>query len=257
MRRIIFAAALAMLPLLVVSAAHAEGTSIATAQAVAFGQQEFGNTINGRLWENTNCEEGKRKENESYWALSLVVGDELTIDWEAQQPQTKLELFPIGTTDFNLGKTAPLVQQGLSSNNKNELKYTDSTVGGAMPLIIHNASCEGTNGPGPYSFVVYVLHAVRVYLPRLSTLRPSGAMTVSVRNPEGGNPPGSPLAVELQLAGGSGWRTIGSGTTSGTSAVVHFKVPSALRHRRATLRALVHGHEYQPATSAHLKVRTL
>jgi hypothetical protein len=256
MRRIILAAAIAVGPLLVVSSAHADGTSIATAQAVALGQQEFGNTINGRLWENNNCEEGRRKENESYWALGLVVGDELIIDWEAQQPQTKLELFPIGTTDFNLGKVAPLVQQGLSSNNKNELKYTDSTVSGSMPLIIHNASCEGTNGPGPYSFAVYVLHAVGVFLPRLSSLRASGAMIVSVRNPEGGNPPGAALSVELQLAGHDGWRTIGTGTTSGTSAVVHFKVPSVLRHRRATLRALVHGHEYKPATSVHLKVRT-
>ncbi len=243
MRRML-AAAIAIVPLIVVSPARGEGTSIATAQAVVFGQQEFGNTTNGRLWENENCEEGKRKENESYWALSLVVGDELTVDWEAQQPQTKLELFPIGTTDFNLGKTAPVVQQGLNSNNKNELKYTDSKVGGSMPLIIHNASCEGTNGPGPYNFVVYVLHAVHVFLPRVSIVRPSGAMTVSVRNLEGGNPPGAAaLTVELQLAGPDGWRTIGTGTTNGTSSIVHFRIPRFLRHRRATLRALVHGHE--------------
>jgi hypothetical protein len=256
MRRML-AAAIAVAPLIAVSPAHAEGTSIATAEAVAFGQQEFGNTINGRLWENNNCNEGKRKENESYWALGLVVGDELTIDWEAQQPQTKLELFPIGTTDFNLGKTTPLAQQGLSNNNKNELKYTDSTVSGAMPLIIHNASCEGTNGPGPYSFVVNVLHAVTVFLPRLSVVRSSGAMTVSVRSLEGNNPPGAALTVELQLAGRGGWRTIGRGTTSGTSVLVHFRVPGLLRHRRATLRALAHGHEYKPATSRHVKVRTL
>ena len=114
MRRML-AVAITIVPFIVVSPAHGEGTSIATAQAVVFGQQEFGNTINGRLWENGNCDEGKRKENESYWTLSLVAGDELAIDWEAQQPQTKLELFPIGTTDFSLGKAAPLVQQGLAA----------------------------------------------------------------------------------------------------------------------------------------------
>jgi hypothetical protein len=256
MRRML-AAAITLVPLIAASPAHGEGTSIATAQAVAFSQQEFGNTTNGRLWENGNCEEGKRKENESYWALSLVVGDELDIDWEAQQPQTKLELFPIGTTDFNLGKTAPLVQRGLNSNNKNELKYTDSTVGGSMPLIVHNASCEGTNGPGPYSFAVYVLHTVHAFLPRVSVVRLSGAMTVSVRNLEGGNPPGGALTVELQLAGPGGWRTIGTGTTSGASSIVHFSVPRRLRHRQTGLRALVHGHEYKSATSTQMKVRTL
>jgi hypothetical protein len=53
---------------------YADGSSIGTASAVAFGQQEFGNTITGRKWENENCDEGKRQEYESYWSLAVVVG---------------------------------------------------------------------------------------------------------------------------------------------------------------------------------------
>ena len=82
-------------------------------------------------------------------------------------------------------------------------------------------------------------------------------MTVSVRNLEGGNPPGEAPTVELQMAASGGWRTVGTGIASGTSAIVHFRVPRLLRHRRATLRALVHGHEYKPATSIQRRVQTL
>lgn len=236
---------------------YADGSSIGTASAVAFGQQEFGNTITGRKWENENCDEGKRQEYESYWSLAVVVGDTITIDWEAQQPQTKLEVFPLGTTEFNFGKATPIAQQGLNNNGKNELTITDNIASGSMPLIVHNASCEGTNGPGPYSFTAYVIHALDVTIPRVAALHRDGVLVVGVHNPEGGAISGSPVSVELRVKAHGAWQTIGAATVVGTTATVHFKIPRHARHQPAVLRAVAHGVGYKTAASAHVKVRLL
>jgi hypothetical protein len=236
-------------------AAWAEGTSIASAPAVVFGQQEFGNTLNGHQWNNENCNTGHRTDFESFWALNAVAGDKFVVTWEAV-PQTSIEVYPIGTTDFNFTKARAFLTEPISSNGKGEFTFSETTTSGVLPFVAHNAICEPPYGPGPYNFTVIVTHALGVSLPSTKILRSKGTLTVTAHNLEGKAIVDPAVQIELQIKGSGSWQTIGVGTAA--NPAIAYKIPARLRHNRhVTLRALAHGTGYTPASSAHLKARTL
>jgi hypothetical protein len=194
--------------------------------------------------------------------LPTIAGDAIQIDWEALNGGVTLNLLPAGTTDFNFPQATPLTSGGLSAaNNKGELKYQAAGAGNVPVEFIVRDGGGGSCGrvfqaPGPYNFTLLVTHALNLALPNVGTLRPAGALTVAVHNPEGGPINDPAVRVEVQIKGRGSWYTIGVAGVTTSAAVVPFKIPRRLRHQHVTLRALANGVGYGPASSSHLKVRT-
>jgi hypothetical protein len=236
------------LALSVTSAADAEGgNSIASAPAVLIGQQEFG-TFASR---DANCVYA------SWWLLPVVVGDMVQIDWEVQDGGVHLHLWAPGTNDFNYS-TRESLRSEPNPNLKTEFTFQATQTGNMPVRFAVGERCSTTTVPGPYSFTVYLTHALNIGLPHVSLLRKSGVISVAVHNPEGGPINDPVVQVELQIKGRGAWQRIGLATVANSAAALAFKVPAGLRHsRQVTLRALAHGTGYASASSAHLKVRTL
>jgi hypothetical protein len=145
------------------TAAAAGGKSIASATPVAYGVQQFGNTADDQFLKES-CSfwaDGWR----SYWSLAVTAGDLVTINWEGV-PSTELKLMPIGTTDFNLFQTNPVLSESLSSNGKNQAQYTVPQTG-VMPLYFRLCGEE----PGPYDFLVTTQHGLAVSFPPRENIR--------------------------------------------------------------------------------------
>lgn len=228
--------------------ARAEGgASIASAPTVAYGQQEFGTLATP----DAHCV------YISWWQLPVVAGDAIQVDWEVHNEGIHFHVFPVGTNDFNFNMRESL-KFVPNPNLKTESTFTASQTGD-MPMwfAIAETQCPSVNVPGPYSFTAYVVHALTVGLPRVSSLRRRGTLTVAVHNPEGGPINDPTVQVTLQVKGRGSWQTIGSAAVSNSAATVAYTVPARLRHQHVTLRALAHGSGYASAASAHLKVRTL
>lgn len=235
------------------SAAADGGTSIASAPAVVFGQQEFGNTADGIASNYTgNVGEGLyycTAGLDSFWSLQVTADDRLTIDWEGQA-DTALTLLPVGTTDYTLGAAHTQAAQQLESTSKSQLILTAPRTG-VMPLII----CGIDGNLGPYAFTVHVEHEIRLSLPRVGRIPRQGTLDVAVHDPDGDAIPAPGLTVEVQINSGSGWRTVGSAAASqGTVAIVPLHVARSLGGRRVELRARARGSSYASATSSVLRV---
>lgn len=233
------------------------GASIAAAPSIVPGQQEFGNTTNGPGYSD-GCQGDYHI---SWWILPAISGDNVVIDWEEPEEirhvYSGLEVLAVGTTDFNWPKASTVVVSSLNSNGKAEASFT-ATSSGNMPVLVTTSTADCASGtPGPYAFTVHVTHALNVALPHVGVLRSKGTLAVRVHNPEGGAINDPSLQVELQIKGHGGWQTIGVAPVADSAALVHFKIPSRLRHQRAALRAIVHGPEYKLTASSHVKVRTL
>jgi hypothetical protein len=247
LRRLATTAVIASLfALAITMTAYGEGAqSIAGAPTVVDGQQEFG-TLSVR---GTNCVYA------SWWLLPVVVGDTVQIDWEVQDGGVHLHLWAPGTNDFNYA-TRESLRSEPNPNLKTEYTF-QATQTGTMPMrFAVGERCSTATVPGPYSFTVNITHVLNVALPFVSALRSKGSLTVGVHTPEGGPVRDPAVRLELQIKGRGAWQTIGVGTA--VRPVIAYRVPSRLRHsRHVTLRVLAHGQGYSPASSAHLKIRTL
>lgn len=227
------------------TAARAEGgTSIASAPSVAYGQQEFGSLPSiGK-----DCEYSS-----SWWTVPVLAGDRLSIDWEAQDGQVRMKLFPPGTTDFNFSQ-ASQEDSELNENDKAELAYTASQAG-SMPLQFDTYLCSTQPAPGPYSFTAYVVHALRLFLPRRGRLPLGGSLAVGVHTPVGEPITEPNLQVTLEVKVRGHWYTIGRATPINGTATVPFRLSVRLRHQHVSLRAVAHGSAYQAAGSASVRVK--
>jgi hypothetical protein len=235
-----------VLALAVVVPAHAEGgSSIASAPTIVPGQQEFGKLASHDMG---GCG--------TWWLLPATSGDAIQLDWEVGDRWVVLSLYAPGTNDFNFPQTRPLANGQVNGNGKAELTYTAQQTGN-IPLFLRDPGCYGSGVPGPYSFTAYITHALNLALPNIRALRKTGTLTVAVHNPEGGPINDPAVHVELQITGRGGWQRIGVATVANSAATIAFKVPARLRRQHVTLRALAHGTGYAPASSRHLKVRTL
>lgn len=234
------------------SSALAEGANtLNAAPVVAFGQQEFGTLT------TITSGGGENRTYFSWWLLPLIARDKLTIDWEGQQDEDKLYLYRPGTNEFNYSKEEQTVvaRNELGGAKKTESTYEASETG-SFPLAFIFFHDDGPT-PGPYSFTAYVIHALSVGLPRVAALHRTGTLTVPVHNPEGGPIENPAVEVELQINARGAWHKIGTASVTDSAAVIAYRVPGRFRHLHATLRALAHGTGYTPASSPHLKVRTL
>jgi hypothetical protein len=229
------------------SAGAEGGTGIASAPTVVYGQQEFGNLTTP----DAHCVYA------SWWQLPVVTGDSIQIDWEVHDGGIHLHVWAPGTTEFNF-ETRESLKLVPNSNLKTESTFT-ATQTGDMPIrfAVAEERCPSVNVPGPYSFTAYVTHALSLALPNVASLRSRGTLAVAVHDPAGGFINDPAVQVKLQIKGRGGWQTIGLAAVANSIAVVQFKVPRRLRHQRVTLRALAAGTSFAPASTAHLKVRTL
>jgi hypothetical protein len=223
------------------------GQSIATATPVVYGQLEYGNTANGGV--TTDGADGY----ESYWALNVTNGDDVTINWQApldiSQNGPLLSAFEVGTNDANLEDASPVESDSLGANGQDVMTFTaDET--GVMPLDFESNECCDESAPGPYQFTATVTHAVVLTLPTLSTLAAKGTIDVGVANPDGVALSDPSLSVELQVhAGSQAWSTIGTASASGGSARIAYTVPASLAGKTLQLQALAQGADYQTQAS--------
>jgi hypothetical protein len=249
LRRLICVALVAVaLPGTGAASARAEGgTGVASAPTVAYGQQEFGNLSTP----DAHCVYA------SWWQLPVVTGDAIQIDWEVHDEGIHLHVWAPGTTEFNF-ETRESLKLVPNSNLKTESTFT-ATQTGDMPIrfAVGAERCPSVNVPGPYSFTAYVTHALSLTLPNVVSLRSRGTLAVAVHDPAGGPINDPAVQVQLQIKGRGSWQTIGHAAVANSEAAVPFKLPRRLRHQRVTLRALAAGAGYAPASTAHLKVRTL
>jgi hypothetical protein len=244
-KHVVLAGMLAGASLATASAALADSGSIAGAPVIVAGQQEFGNTMTGGVVGGDDpC-------YRSYWLLNVTAGDAVTVDWESQESNTILDVFPAGTTDYNVDNTSPLQDQGLNSNDKNELTFTASSTS-TLPFSFRSG-CD--SNPGPYDFTVYLTHAMSVALSPVQAAL-AGTATIGVHNPDGVPLSGPPIVVTLQVSGaGVPWTTLGSGSPTNGAANVSYTVPAALDGKNAKFRAVGSGAGYATATSASQTVR--
>src|SRR5437660_1731760 len=129
MRRMVMMVAAALATAGVAGAAALNGGSdIASAPVVVPGQQETGNTAT----------EGKYFNNPaSFWKLSLVAGDRVTVDWENTGDGTfvtEFHVFPPGTTDFNINNAHSYAGGEIGSNGKQESSFTANATG-VFPMV--------------------------------------------------------------------------------------------------------------------------
>jgi hypothetical protein len=249
LRRATISVALAAAFLLAGSAAAFAdgGQTIATATPVTFGGLELGNTTTGGL-----TADGAGGYN-SYWALSVTNGDNVSVDWQApldlygNGPQ--LSAFDVGIDDSGVRHANPLTWAILPPAGQSTMTFT-AVATGVMPLQFQSGECCDEADPGPYAFTATVTHAVALTLPTVSSMPASGTMDVSVANPDGVGLSDPSLAVDLQVRTASqGWSTIGTASASGGVAGITYSVPSNLNQQTVKIQAVAHGAGYQTQTS--------
>jgi hypothetical protein len=240
----------------------AGGKDIASAPLVTFGQQQVGNTAtDGGQGPGTAADSCPGPKENSWWNLPVTASDAVTIDYTTSgQPgasgQHGLYLYSVGTTDHTVQQTSPEVRSESGTNGKGQIVFT-ATRSGTMPMVISAFSCYRNDIAGPYNFTAYVRHAVLLSVPRQRSLRRTGTINVTVRNPDGGPISDAGLSVALQVRRGSSIRTVGRATSANGVASISYRVPASLRRRRVGLRAQAKGDDYITKTSSSqsLKVR--
>jgi hypothetical protein len=164
-----FVAGLTLIACLALPAARAfaaGGATIATAPSVSYGQQLFGNTATDDGGETlSDCVDG-----ESWWTLPVLAGDQVKIDYEGGLDY--MQVWGVGTTDFNI-HTAPSPQQFHIGSNDKEESIVKAAIAGSMPMRFYSFDEEGFcifsgSGddyvPGPYDFTAVVQHALAAAL---------------------------------------------------------------------------------------------
>jgi hypothetical protein len=164
-----------------------------------------------------------------------------------------MNLFQVGTTDYNEPDQTPLAQENVNSNFKAEATYA-ATQTGVLPLEFFSDTGCG-NPPAPYDFTVSVVHALVVSLSPVGSA-PNGTAIVEVHNPDGAALSGPPLVASLQISGkGVPWTTIASATPVNGIATMSYTVPSPLVGKRVRFRGVAQGPGYQTNTS-HIEAIT-
>lgn len=221
--------------------------TIAAATPVALGQLELGTTVTGSL--TTDGLDGY----ESYWALPVTNGDDVTINWQAPLDVNAngplLSAYEVGTNDATLADAAAIESDTLGANGLDAVNFTaDAT--GVMPLQFESNECCSESIPGPYQFTASVTHAVVLNMPSVSSLSAKGTMSVGAVNPDGLALSDPTLAVSLQVQSGSQpWSTIGTAPVSAGTAKIAYTVPGSLAGKTVKLQALAQGAAYQTQTS--------
>ena len=178
------------------SAQAAGGASIATAPAVAYGQQQFATGVQGGQFCGTYV---------SWWAMPVTAGDRLTVDYQLQVAGgedyfTGVFVYQAGTTDFN-ATTSHIVQEGgpdAFDGLTGELKLT-AAQSGSMPLEFYSTQGCGAV-PGTGVFTVNVQHSLTASLSSPHQDRAHHKTYFWVRAYDG-NGHGAPLGLNVGVQG--------------------------------------------------------
>lgn len=160
-------------------ASAAGGATIASAPAVTYGKQLFGNTASDDGGKTlSECVDG-----ESWWMLPVLAGDRVKIDWEGGVDY--LQAWQVGTTDFNI-HTAPFPQMFHIGSNDKEESIIEAPVAGSMPLRLYSFDEEGfcvfegggdDYKPGLYDFIATVQHALAAALTPVTAVYVNSVVT--------------------------------------------------------------------------------
>lgn len=229
------------------AAAAGGGSNIATATPIALGQQEFGNTTTGDYHGG----------GASYWKVSLIAGDRLTVDWESQEGSNGLSDAPtfsviqLGKTDFNLytcdGNTyarctaADFEQQ---ANLKGEAVFSPTRTGLYTVFFEVSDSSYG----GPFYFVATVKHRVVLSMQHVAAIRTNGSVAVNAQDPDG-NPLNGGVNITLYGYWSGAWHPLGTRQPVSGQARFTLALPRRLRGTSIRLRAIGGGGSYLAYTS--------
>jgi hypothetical protein len=117
-----------------------------------------------------------------------------------------------------------------------------------MPIVFQDGAYVNAPGVGPYDFTIRVIHSLRVAAPQISSIGHRSVLRVAVHAPDGGLINDRGLNVDVQINAGKGWRKVGTAPVLNSTAAVHVRISSALRHHKVRIRALAHGPNYRTAS---------
>jgi hypothetical protein len=179
----------------------------------------------------------------------VTSGDEVTIDWKAEQiTSTEMDIYPNGTTDYTYPNVEDLLSSDFNSNGKNQATLT-ATSDGVLPVEFRVITCGGDT-PVPYDFTASVTHQMVLSLLGLGAAL-SGTAQVGVHNPDGVALSGAPLQVALQVSKtGVLWTTIGTSTPVNGVASVTYAIPASLAGSKVKIRAVGTGSGYAEARTS-------
>jgi hypothetical protein len=220
------------------------GASISAAPIVSLGQQEFGNTATDDGKPNDAC----LNASDSWWLFDVSAGDLITVDYEGGV--SDVYVYAPGTNDFNVNGADAIATSHFGNNDKQEFVFSAPT-DGVLPTNFADYNCYDTPPRGPYDFVVYIKHAVRLSVPPISTLGLSGTLAVGAHKPDGAPISDDGLDIALQVRdAGKGWSSIGHASPSGGAVDIRYAIPSSLVRRTLRVRALATGPSYTTETSS-------
>jgi hypothetical protein len=209
------------------------GANIGSAPAVQIGTQEFGNAADGVYQSDIAA---------SYWKLSLVSADQVTIDWESSQNSYSdfaahvLDVWPSNTTDFSINNADPVQNFGVGSNGKAESTFTASSTG-VFPIMFRGDSFnDPSQAAGAYDFVVTVKHKLVAHLTQATasllvkgrTAFPhKGTFAVQAFSADGKPVANGAVGTTLSANYGGAWHTIGKAVARGGLISVRYSLPAA------------------------------
>ncbi len=234
------------------------GTGIASAPAVIYDQQEFGNTVTDRgegpgepvsFHLDAGCYNG----SSSWWVLPVVAGDQVTVDFEGGA--STMLVFPVGTTDFNLHSTDSSLESDMASNDKQQATFS-APASGSMPIDFYDCGAPiwGQPTPGAYDFIAQVQHGLVVALTAASVNRRghSTQFHVALHTPEGGPVMDPSLRGDVQRLTNGRWRPV---TTLAPPFVFSDRWTPGQHGKWQSMRVRVHGPSYRTAISRTVRVR--
>lgn len=222
----------------------AGGTSVANAPVVASGKQNFGNTA--------NMPRDRNGYHNEYWRLQLVSGDAVTINHGVASAQARYLLcwWPVGVTDFNIYNTSSSGCDEPDANGKSQLTFSAPRTG-VYPLRFQSYG----SGSGPFEFVTYIRHGMRLFIPATSSVSRTGSVSVQVRNPDGAPVTDKGLRVTLRGIWGKKAHTLGKTTAANGLAKFKLNLPASLKGQTIRIRAIGQGSNYIGALSVTRAVR--
>jgi hypothetical protein len=191
--------------------------------------------------------------------VSLLSGDQVTIDWSSQTDSygnnyaSELAIYPAGTSDFSMNNTSYLNCFQIGNNHDQESTFSANS-DGTYPLIFLGGAQTG----GAYSFTVYVSHAVVLGVPRIIQVSPTRSqITVQAHSPDG--KPISDQKLTMTLSGNwlSQWHVLSTSSPSNGDAVLHLTLPSSLIGKTIRLRVSASGGGYRLVRSSVQTVRVI
>jgi hypothetical protein len=228
------------------AALGAGGANIASAPSVAYGQQEFGNTVTDSA--APQCD--STGDGRSWWTLPVVAGDHIKVDLAGQTTGDGFFLgaYRLGVTDFNFVELDPYASTYDHQSDQEELIFSAPATG-TMPMLV--ASCDSI---GTYSFTANVTHGLVASLSVHAVNHRAHRTTfvVGAHTPDGRPLRGPNFREDIQLLYHGRWVTQ---ATLGAPVTFNYGWTRQQRGKYESLRVRVRAPGYVTATSATVRIK--